>query len=474
VISALREGIGGVTWHVEALLALAVLIQSDPRDRLADAIKEVDADRARTALVQLATADATRAARAIVASFPKTRDKILSLHRMVLAVRNDYDRIETGITITPEERKEKERALDDATARIKEASAKAIAGEKIYDLLRSTLASLDSSAAGFVAGEAASTGSWLLKCELLEGLGGMKAEEALLAALDREKEPVVLATALRGLSHPRAIEFLDHSHWQVRLAALHASAKQRDAVGPIIDGIRQGDARFRLKAYEVLESITATKLPADPECWRDWWKANKEDWVAARYQPERPKAGPGPGRTTFYDVPITSTRLCFIIDRSKSMKDQDRFGTAKTELKRLLGELPDSARINIVCFGETTSAFSSGTRLLDKRGRSDANYFIDKQTYEEATNLYLAIEKSLAYVGGCETGTLREDGPDTLVILSDGESTLGKIIDDELIARVVARRARYLMPIIHTVSIGRESPSLRLMAQLNGGEHRRK
>jgi hypothetical protein len=455
------------------LLALAVLVQSEARDRLTDSIKETHLENARVSLAKLTTSDGVRAARAIIASFPRVRDRIDALHRGVLSARADYDRVETGFAITPEEKKEQEKALDAAAARIKEASRLAIDGEKIYDLLRSSLAGLGADAIATVAAEASSTGSWQLKCELFEGLGGMKAEDSLLAALDREKEPIVLATALRGVSSAKAIGFLTHANWQVRLSALMACAKQRDAVGPIIDQLPAADARFRLLAFETLATLTATRLPADTNAWRDWWKANREDWIAERYRPESPKVLPG-ASTTFYDVPITSSRLCFIIDRSRSMKDQDRFGTAKTELKKLVVGLPDTARVNIICFGETTSCFSFGTRLLDKRGRSDVTYFIDKQTYEEGTNLFLAVEKALAFVGSCETGSLRDDGPDTLLILSDGESTVGRVVNDELIARVVARRARYLLPIIHAVSIGRDADSLKLMASLNGGEYRRK
>ncbi len=461
--------------QVQTLLAvgLSLALQSDPRDRLNNAIKEAHLDNARTALIQLSTADSARAARAIIASFPKVRDRIDALHRGVLRARADYDRVETGITITAEEKKEREKAIEAAAVRIKEANQLAIDGEKMYDALRATLAALGPEAVPIIAAAIADSGSWNLKCELLEGLGGMKADEALLAALDREKEPVVIATALRGLSSPRAIPFLSHANWQVRLSALIACAKQRDAVGPIIAQLSAADGRFNKSAFDILCAMTATRLPADPVAWKDWWKANREDWEADRYRPESPKVLPG-ANTTFYGVPITSSRLCFIIDRSRSMKDQDRFGTAKTELKTLVRELPDTARVNIICFGETTSCFSFGTRLLDKRGRNDAAYFIDKQTYEEGTNLYLAIERSLAFVGSCETGTLREDGPDSLIILSDGESTVGRVVNDELIARVVARRARFLMPIIHAVSIGREADSLKLMAKLNGGEYRTK
>jgi hypothetical protein len=459
---------------VETILALSLFLQGSPRDRLSEAIREANLDAARTALADLAAADGANAARGLILSFPKVRDRIQSLHLGVLRTRSDYDRIETGITITGEEEKQKERDLENALKRVQEASGFAINGEKIYDALRAAFAQLKPEAVPILVAEIEQTKSWILKCELLEGLGTMKAQNALLSLLEKEKEPLYLAVILSGIEGPAAIPYLAHAQWQVRLAALKACARTREAVGPIIQQLEMLDARWRSKAYPVLDAMVGSKLPPDPLAWRDWWKANRDDWTANRYLPERPKVLPSAGRTTFYDVPITSTRICFVIDRSRSMKEQDRFTTAKNELKKLIGELPDDARINVVMFGETASSFSKGTRPLDRRGRSDVKYFIDKADYEEGTNLYLALEKALSFVGSADAGLLKEDGPDSILVLSDGESTCGKVVNEELVARVVARRARYLMPVIHTVSIARQAKSLELMAAMNGGEYRSK
>jgi Mg-chelatase subunit ChlD len=75
-------------------------------------------------------------------------------------------------------------------------------------------------------------------------------------------------------------------------------------------------------------------------------------------------------------------------------------------------------------------------------------------------------------VGNADTGRLHEDGVDTIVVLSDGQATVGRIIDDELLAWVIARRARYLRPTFSTVSLASDSKSLRLLAERSGGEYR--
>jgi Mg-chelatase subunit ChlD len=104
--------------------------------------------------------------------------------------------------------------------------------------------------------------------------------------------------------------------------------------------------------------------------------------------------------------------------------------------------------------------------------RRDAIQFIDRMGYESGTDLYGALEKALALVGSPESGRLREDGPDTLIVLSDGIATVGRLVDDELVARVIARRSRFLRPAIHTISLSSEARSLKVLSDLSGGEYR--
>jgi hypothetical protein len=111
-------------------------------------------------------------------------------------------------------------------------------------------------------------------------------------------------------------------------------------------------------------------------------------------QDARDRLAHGPGRTVFYEVPVRSTHVCFVIDRSRSMRQDGRFQAAREELRRLLDERPD------------------------------------------------------------------------------GEATEGRLVDGELVARVVARRARFLRPVIHTVSLSSDAMSLKLLAELTGGEYR--
>lgn len=466
---------------VGTLLACALALQGsgrisaqDPRDRLTEAIRHVKLADAQAALGDLAAGDPVKAARGLIPALSRCRDRLEALLRATVGARQEYDRIETSFTFNLEEEKLKNKALEASKLRIKQACAQAIEGEKIYEAIREILGLLGREAAPVLAAEVERTASWLVKCELLEALGRTGAEGPLLAALEREREPVVLAAALSGLASEKAERFLSHAHWQVRWSALQGLRGSRRSVGAIVGALSADDARFRNSAVEALASLTGTRLPADPGAWKEWWKANGADFDSGAYRPGHPAAAPGPGRTTFYDVPIVSNRICFVVDRSRSMKEQNRFETAKLELKALLDRLPDGSRINILFFGGSLSTFARSTRILDAHVRREAAFFIDRQLYEPATDLYQALERALSYAGDPDSGALREGGIDTIIVLSDGQATTGRLIDDELVARVIARRARFLRPVIHAVSLSREARSLQMLSEFTGGEYRTK
>lgn len=458
--------------------ALLLLLQSDPRDRLFDAIRDSNVEDAQKALAELAQGDGARAARAAMAALPKARERLNVLIAVTQRARENYMTADTSFGFNINEAVVKQKALERAEARIKETAARAIEGEKVYQSILDIFGFLKPEAIPVLAAEAERTALWLLKCELLEGLGAMESREARVAlavAIDRESSPAPLATAIRAVPREEAAKYLGHVQWQVRLAALEALGKSRSSVGLIVDSMAQSDFRYRKQAARTLVGLTETELPPDAGAWNDWWKANRETFEAGTYSPRAARQPEGPGRTVaFYDIPVHSTRVCFVIDRSRSMKERDRFDHAKTELKRLLHSMPDGSLVNIVFFGVTQSCFAKLPKKLDASSRREMVTYVENIGLEPATDLYGALEKGLTMVGNPDNGKLREEGIDTIVVLSDGQATWGRIIDDDLLAWVVTRRARYLRPVIHTVSLSNESRSLKLLAERTGGEYRTK
>ncbi len=462
---------------VGTLLTCLILFQSDPKDRLLDAVRETRIAETQQALADLAQGDGARAARAVIAALPKARERLHVLVSATVRARENYENVDTSFGFNIKEEVSKQRQLELAAARVRETVIQALEGEKVYESVLDIRGFLKPEAVPVFASEIERSSQWLLKCELLEGLGAMgskEAKDALSAAVDREGG-VFLATALASGSDDRAVAYLAHPQWQVRVAAIDALRKSRGAVGPLIDGLSSNDLRYRKEACAALREITKTELPTDPEAWRDWWKANREDFQIGAYSPSSKRVLPGPGRTTvFYDIPVQSSRVCFVIDRSRSMREQGRFDDAKKELKRLLESLPDGSLVNILFFGGSTACFAKSPRALEAQTRRQMTEYVDRMGLEHGTDLYAALEKALTMVGNPDSGRLHDDGVDTIVVLSDGQATVGRIVDDDLIARIIARRARYLKPVFHAVSLSSDARALRLLAERTVGEYRAK
>jgi len=458
--------------------ALLLLLQSDPKDRLFEAIRVTNIEETQKALAELATGDGARAARAVMAALPRARERLNTLIAVTQRARENYVQTDTSFGFNINEAVVKQKALEKAAARIQESAARAIDGEKVYQSILDIFSFLKPEAVPVLAAEAERTALWPLKCEIVEGLGAMGGREARLALavlIDRESAPAPLAAALRTVPSGEASKYLSHAQWQVRLAALEALRESKASVGPIVDAMGQADFRFRKQATRTLVGLTETELPPDAGAWRDWWTANGDDFKAGAYSARAARQPEGPGRTVaFYDIPVHSSRVCFVIDRSKSMRAEERFDHARSELKRLLDSMPDGSLVNVIFFGWTQNCFSKSPKVLTPETRRELDVFMDRCGFESGTDLYGALEKALTMVGNPDTGKLHENGVDTIAVLSDGQATVGRIIDDELLAWVVARRARYLRPVFHTVSLSSDSKALRLLADRTGGEYRAK
>jgi hypothetical protein len=455
------------------LLLVLGAVPPDARAKLLEAVRDADFPAASAVVDSLLAGPPPAAARVLSAVLPKCRDRIDELLAFHAAARSKAFDVDVDFPFGIDPGREKKRLAEEAKEKVRQSAVLTLSAERIYEKLRDGLARCRGGEAA-LAGEAVRAGNWLHKCELYEALGRLEARSELLAALHREKDPVVLATVLTGVRSDYATAHLEHPNWQVRLAAVGALREAPVAAERVVGTLDSPDARYRTEACGVLAQLTGTALPADRDVWRDWWKANAEDFRAGRFRPGASRLPEGPGRTTFYGIPVRSTRVAFVIDKSGSMKEAGRFETAKAEMRELLAALPEGALVNAVFFAGKPNAWVKGTRPLDAQARRDLEAWVEDQDFAPYTDLYRALEAALELVGSSESGRLREDGPDTIVVLSDGQATAGRLQDDDLIARVVARRARYLRPVIHSVCLSSDARSLRLLAERTGGEARAK
>ena len=245
--------------------SLILLLQSDPKDRLFDAIRESSVEAAQKALAELALGDGGKAARAVMVALPRARERLNALIAATQRARENYAAADTSFGFNINEAIVKQRALEVSAARVREAALRALEGEKVYQSILDIFGFLKPEAIPVLGAEAERTALWPLKCELLEGLGALGATTELAVVLDREASPAPLAVALAAAPTGQGAKFLGHPQWQVRLAALDALRRSRGSVGPIVESLARNDVRYRRAATAALWRLTDTELPVDAD-----------------------------------------------------------------------------------------------------------------------------------------------------------------------------------------------------------------
>ncbi len=476
------------------VLLVVLLLQPDPRVRLADGIEKADDKAVREALAAVLTKDDAVSARAMIAGLAKMRERARFYDRALADTQKTLARYEAMHVLTPADRKERDDGVESSRNRINTIVNHLKDLEEIHDALSLAFRSLKSDAAmAAVHEECERNPYWRTRCEMAEAMASMSqadGEKRLRDRLSREKEPAVIATIVEALGARMAWDEgsldaiagqLRHASWPVVIAAARSLAATGSPKGVehLVEAIQGSEGRIKNELNASLKLLTKTDMYGDPAAWAAWWKTNKDDFLAGTYDPKSPKR-PAGGMTTFYEVPVISRRVCFVIDRSGSMKEipdgtkERKSDTVRREMKALLAALPDGTRVNIVLFGDRIDCLAQSTRKLDAMGREDAVYFLEKNKPVGKTNLWDGLDKALSLVGSDELGSFREDGVDTIFVLSDGEPTTGLFTNSELIIKRVTRENRFLRAAIHTIAVGDVGTLLSRLAELNDGSSTQK
>jgi len=328
---------------------------------------------------------------------------------------------------------------------------------------------------------------------------------ALLAQLKKEKDAgvrVALIDALRIQHADEAAELLcgalQDEYWQVRVAAAQAlgALKIVTAVEFLIEAIRNAEGRVRTEMNAALVAITGVDKHGDGSAWRSWWEKNREALLAGTYRPDPAERAGETGGTTFYGIPVTSTRVVFVIDRSGSMagpakwkpddvatgggpdvpksQGERKIDVARYELKKVLAMMPDGAQVNILFFGSLVEPMGEKLATLNKEMRRRANVFVDSVEPGTATNISEGLLQALAFAGLADK--LVKGGIDTIYLLSDGMPTAGIRNAEELLTAIAAsNRTRKVA--IHAIGIEASVESEKLLKRLagqNGGTYVRR
>ncbi len=299
--------------------------------------------------------------------------------------------------------------------------------------------------------------------------------------LSNWEERIAVLDTVAGTGNKRGAPLLagalGDARWQVRLAAIQGLARLRakSSIGPLIAQLaKEKTRRIRRALADTLHSITHRQLFDDAARWSAWWFDNKNKFVVPEKPPGAGKTRKGGRRTVaFYGIPVDSERIIFVIDQSGSMSApltstgpdtyDNRLEKAKAETLKVVAKLNDRARINVVFFESEIHEWKKDTLapLYGSTRRALAEHLKEPQP-TGGTDLFGGLQRAL------ETKHV-----DTIYLLSDGAPTNGLTNADDILdaVRKINRTRRIT---IHCVSVGRNAPLLRRLAEATGGKYVRR
>jgi hypothetical protein len=340
---------------------------------------------------------------------------------------------------------------------------------------------------------------WFVQGEALRTLAvidGEAARELLERRLTEKKLPALRIAALQGLvvvdleRGCRAAYEAVTDRWKDRqgiwgerirragleILAVEGCALPRDRRAELIDGLiplastLEGSTLARL--WPTLQLITEMSDQSSPigssfSSWDSWWKAHRKNWVEGGAAADKTGAGdpaedredPTQGTRVirYHGVPIDSTRIVFLSDVSGGMSRtvDGRFGgdgarridVARNELLRVLGELPREAMVQVVHFGSHSipalprvQPLVRSRKSLEKKIRSQE---VPSGRGEARGNLYGPLRRALL-----------EPGTDTVMLLTEGAPTEGRVQQGDRLRWHIRRWNRWGQARIHVLSVG--------------------
>ncbi|MHC4820927.1 MAG: HEAT repeat domain-containing protein [Planctomycetota bacterium] len=302
-----------------------------------------------------------------------------------------------------------------------------------------------------------------VRAALLEALGRIHREAAMEEARrvlrsDDDGPPAVAALAVLSVDGSEAgrhaaRRLLGHRAWEARVAAARWLGEDRgdarEAAAALLSAMRS-EKRLRVATIlgEQLERLTGAPFGTRVDRWEEWWEQHGHRFEPPDRPPVRRKRGGSSAR--FYDIPLDSDRIAFVLDTSRSMRDAARPGgtASKMELAiartaATLASLRDRTALNVVSFGTTVTAWKPRLVPATLGARGDALRFLQKRPLQGRTNLFDAIAVAL-------------DDPavDTVCVLTDGAPTAGEETSRRGFLAGLRRLRRWRPVRVHCVEVG--------------------
>lgn len=264
-------------------------------------------------------------------------------------------------------------------------------------------------------------------------------------------------------------------HFGFRRGVVDAVARypQKPAVDFLVTTVSDSKGQLKYEAARHLTRTTGKNFGGHEADWKSWWKENRDSFQFATVKPDSSSTARASGSVAaatrmpwpeqvpeFYGVPIYAQRICFVIDRSKSMSStvdgETRLDRAVQELEQAISGLPDDAYFNIVAFDTDIQLFRRELIQATPEGKRRGISFAVGLAPEELTNCHEALMAGLDSDANLEA----------LLFLSDGEPTAGPIVEPLAIVEAVTERNAFQRTTINTIGIDARGVHEKFLKQL--------
>lgn len=309
-----------------------------------------------------------------------------------------------------------------------------------------------------------------------------------LLVLTKSEDPEMRNMALQELGNvadkahlEKLVAALDDPAWSVRLAALEAleHLRMKEAISAIILRMQKEEGRMLDEFANTLWRLTGQPYADLAEGWANWWEGAKENFVILS-DADLQKVATGAEewrlrQTTrvdskFFGIRIISHRVIFVIDVSGSMDEglandyqgksgQTRMEVARTEIMRCIKGLDPGALFNVIDFSSDVNRWVDGSlAAANEKNRAEALAYCEKFKAFGGTNTYGAIKEAFA-----------DPDVDTIFFLSDGEPSVGDVLEPSLIREHVKSWNENRGVVINTIQVGGQFDILQWLAEDSGG-----
>jgi hypothetical protein len=240
--------------------------------------------------------------------------------------------------------------------------------------------------------------------------------------------------------------------------------------------LQKETGRLRYDITCALQKITGKDFPVDGALWKGWFEAKKNNPVSEASRHTETEL-------MFFDIPIYSNRLMFILDYSGSMDTEvkgsntnlsrstlsknrsvKKIDLALAELERVLKNLPREAYFNIIIMNTEAKNLKKRKFARQVVSASFAQRALDfaKDAWDKLGDLRRG--RGDLYDALMEAFEDRE--VDTVIVISDGKPTYGEYIESLNILEQVGRQNSIRKVMIHTVLTGNSGVDAKFMKSL--------